>query len=65
MTYLKLLENKMTSVYGNLCHILPPPKFEIDEDRIDVVRKVSRERYSQKVEVIHNKIKRWSENKKE
>jgi len=62
--YMRLLIEGMPSKTFSLA-TLPPPKFEIDEDRIDVVRKVSRERYSQKVEVIHDKIKRWSENKKE
>ena len=62
--YMRLLIEGMPSKTFSLS-TLPPPKFEIDEDRIDVVRKVSRERYSEKVEVIHDKIKRWSENKKE
>ncbi len=62
--YMRLLIEGMPSKTFSLA-TLPPPKFEIDEDRIDVVRKVSRERYSQKVGIIHDKIKRWSENKKE
>ncbi len=62
--YMRLLIEGMPSKTFSLS-TLPPPKFEIDEDRIDVVRKVSRERYSQKVGIIHDKIKRWSENKKE
>jgi len=43
---------------------LPPPKLELEEDHLEKVRKVSRERYSEKVEIITDKIKRWSAPKK-
>ncbi|MFA7686211.1 MAG: DUF87 domain-containing protein [Candidatus Gracilibacteria bacterium] len=39
---------------------LPPPKLDLEEDHLDKIKKVSRERYSEKVEIITEKIKRWS-----
>ena len=43
---------------------LPPPHMDVEEDHVEKVRKVSRERYSEKVEIITDKIKRWSAPKK-
>jgi hypothetical protein len=39
---------------------LPPPQINIDEGHLEKIQKVSRERYGEKVEVITDKIKRWS-----
>jgi hypothetical protein len=44
---------------------LPPPEFEQDDNRVDIIRKLSRERYSEKREVVEEKIKRWAESAKE
>ena len=62
--YMRLLIEGMPSKTFSL-GTLPPPNFEVDEDRMNVVRKVSRERYSKKVDLIQEKIKRWSTNKQE
>ena len=40
---------------------LPPPVFEQDEGRINVIRQLSRDRYSEKREVIEDKIRKWAE----
>ena len=40
---------------------LPPPDFEQDEGRVDVIRRLSRDRYSEKREVIEDKIRKWAE----
>ncbi len=39
---------------------LPPPKFEVDSGREEMVRKLSRERYSERREVVEEKIARWA-----
>jgi hypothetical protein len=39
---------------------LPPPVFEQDEGRIDVLRQLSRERYAQKRADVEEKIMRWA-----
>ncbi len=39
---------------------LPPPKVEGGEDRVDVLRALSRERYSEKRSVVEEKILRWA-----
>ncbi len=62
--YMRLLIDGMPSKTFSLL-TLPPPNIELDLDRIDMVTKVSRERYSEKTSVIVDKIRRWSENKKE
>ena len=62
-SYMRLLIDGMPSSTFSLA-TLPPPVFEIDRERIEKVRKVSRERYSEKVSVVNDKIKRWSENVK-
>lgn len=57
--YMRLLVDGMpTSTFS--FGTLPPPKFEMDPEKIENVRKVSRERYSKKRTVISEKIKRWS-----
>ena len=60
--YMRLLVEGMPTNTFSLA-TLPPPVLEIDEEVIDRVRKVSRERYSRKVSDVHEKIKRWSTNK--
>ncbi len=44
---------------------LPPPVFKQDEKRVDIIRGLSRERYSVKRTVVEEKIKRWAESAKE
>jgi len=48
---------------------LPPPEYEQDVKRIDVLRHLSRERYAEKKEIVEDNIKKWaassSEGKKE
>ncbi|MEK7122539.1 MAG: TraM recognition domain-containing protein, partial [Patescibacteria group bacterium] len=44
---------------------LPPPVFEQDLNRVEIIRKLSRERYSEKRQVVEEKIKRWAESAKE
>jgi hypothetical protein len=44
---------------------LPPPQFVQDTGRVDVIRRLSRERYSVKRTVVEEKIKRWAESAKE
>jgi len=39
---------------------LPPPKVEGGEDRVDILRALSRERYSEKRSVVEEKILRWA-----
>jgi len=39
---------------------LPPPKFEQDEGRVDTLRKLSRERYSESRAVVEEKIAKWA-----
>ncbi|MBD3360769.1 DUF87 domain-containing protein [Candidatus Peregrinibacteria bacterium] len=55
--YMRLLIEGMTSKTFSLV-TLPPPVLK--EDNSDKIRKVSRERYSNKVSVIEDKLKRWS-----
>ncbi len=57
--YMRLLIDGMPTSTFSLA-TLPPPAAEIDEERVNKVIKVSRERYSQKVSVISDKIRRWS-----
>jgi len=39
---------------------LPPPDFAQDSGRTDMIRKMSRERYTEKRSVVEEKIKRWA-----
>ena len=39
---------------------LPPPDFAQDSGRTDMIRKMSRERYTEKRSVVEDKIKRWA-----
>ncbi|MEK7217883.1 MAG: type IV secretion system DNA-binding domain-containing protein, partial [Patescibacteria group bacterium] len=38
---------------------LPPPEAEEDPKRVDVIRKLSRERYTERVSVVEEKIAKW------
>lgn len=57
--YMRLLIEGMPSKTFSLS-TLPPPGLEKDDERIERVRKVSRERYSRKTTLIQDKIKKWS-----
>jgi hypothetical protein len=57
--YMRLLIDGMPSKTFSL-NTLPPPQFERDLERIETVRRVSRQRYSKKVTQIADKIRRWS-----
>ncbi|MDD3896643.1 MAG: type IV secretion system DNA-binding domain-containing protein [Candidatus Peribacteraceae bacterium] len=39
---------------------LPPPVYEQDADRLEVLRRLSRERYSEKREIVEEKILKWA-----
>lgn len=39
---------------------LPPPKFKQDEGRVQTLRALSRERYSEKRSIVEEKITRWA-----
>ncbi len=62
--YMRLLVEGMPSKTFSLV-TLPPPVLDMDDDRVDRVRKVSRERYSKKVTEITDRIKRWSSREKD
>jgi hypothetical protein len=44
---------------------LPPPEATGDDKRIETLRKLSRERYSEKRDVVEEKIRRWAASAKE
>ena len=46
-------------------HTLPPPEFAQDEGRVEVIRKLSRERYSEKRSVVEDKISKWVQSSRE
>ncbi len=41
---------------------LPPPAYEVDEERVKVIRNVSRERYGKARSVVEAKISKWAWN---
>ena len=57
--YMRLLVDGMPTNTFSL-GTLPPPDFDIDEERVKKVIKVSNERYAASTAVIQDKIKRWS-----
>lgn len=57
--YTRLLIDGMPSSTFSLV-TLPPPHLEVSVETIEKVKKVSRERYANKITVIDDKIKRWS-----
>ncbi|MFH1284221.1 MAG: DUF87 domain-containing protein [Candidatus Peregrinibacteria bacterium] len=58
--YMRLLIDGMPSKTFSLATLPSPAIEEGAAERIEKVRKVSRERYSQKVSIVEEKIKRWS-----
>jgi len=62
--YMRLLIDGMPTSTFSLA-TLPPPGERATPELIEKVRKVSRERYAKKVDVITDKIKRWSSSKDE
>jgi hypothetical protein len=40
-------------------HTLPPPSVEVDEKRIETIRRLSRERYAERASVVEEKIAKW------
>ena len=65
--YMRLMINGMASKPFSVS-TLPPPKIEQDENRVEIIRRMSRERYAEKRSVVEDKIGRWlksaSENRK-
>ncbi|MFC1647630.1 type IV secretory system conjugative DNA transfer family protein [Patescibacteria group bacterium] len=57
--YTRLLVDGMPSKTFSL-DTLPPPELEVEEGRSDRIRKVVRERYAKKREMVEDKINRWS-----
>ncbi len=57
--YTRLMVNGMTNLPFSV-NTLPPPDFEQDAGRVDLIRNLSRERYAEKREVVEDKINRWS-----
>ncbi len=56
--YLRLMVGGMASKPFSVS-TLPPPVLEQDEDRIQIIRRASRERYCEKREVVEDKINKW------
>ncbi len=61
--YTKLMIDGMPSPTFSIS-TLPPPEFEVEEDRREKVIRLSRERYCRPREIVEDKIRRWSETKK-
>ncbi|MDA0376307.1 MAG: type IV secretion system DNA-binding domain-containing protein [bacterium] len=57
--YARLMVDGMTNLPFSVS-TLPPPEFEQDAGRVDLIRKLSRERYAEKREVVEDKVNRWS-----
>ncbi|MFA5820730.1 MAG: DUF87 domain-containing protein [Candidatus Gracilibacteria bacterium] len=62
--YMRLLIEGMPSKTFSMS-TLPSPAVNMEDELIGKVQRVSRERYGRKVTEITDKIKRWSENKKD
>jgi len=58
--YLRLLIDNMPSKTFSMDTLPPPSGRVINEERSDTIRKVVRERYSQKRSVVEEKIMKWS-----
>ena len=58
--YLRLLIDNMPSKTFSMDTLPPPSGRVIDEERSMTIRKVTRERYSQKRSVVEEKIMKWS-----
>lgn len=59
-TYIRLLIDGMPTPVFSMT-TFPPPKFEIEGGRREKILKFCRERYSERREVVEDKIRRWSE----
>tara|TARA_Y100000310_G_scaffold175693_2_gene175801 strand:- start:10019 stop:12697 length:2679 start_codon:yes stop_codon:yes gene_type:complete len=57
--YSRLMVDGMTNLPFSVS-TLPPPKFEQDAGRTEVIRKLSRERYAEKREIVEDKVNRWA-----
>jgi hypothetical protein len=57
--YIRLMIDGMPSKPFSVA-TLPPPKYEQDEGRIEIIRNLSRERYAQRRDVVEDKIIRWA-----
>jgi hypothetical protein len=62
--YLRLMVNGMPSKPFSVS-TLPPPAVDKDEKRITVIRRMSRERYCEKRDIVEEKIGRWLDSAKE
>lgn len=56
--YLRLMVGGMASKPFSVS-TLPPPKPEADQNRIQIIRRASRERYCEKRDVVEDKINKW------
>lgn len=56
--YLRLMVSGMASKPFSVS-TLPPPKLGDDDNRIQIIRRASRERYCEKREVVEDKINKW------
>ncbi len=56
--YLRLMVNGMASKPFSVS-TLPPPIPETDQNRVQVIRRASRERYCEKRDVVEDKINKW------
>ena len=57
--YMRLMIDGVTSRPFSVA-ALPPPQFAQDEGRIDKIRKLSRERYTEKRSVVEDNIRKWA-----
>jgi hypothetical protein len=57
--YARLMVNGMTNLPFSVS-TLPPPEFEQDAGRVELIRKLSRERYAERREVVEEKVMRWA-----
>jgi len=57
--YMRLMIDGMPSKPFSVS-TLPPPQYEQDANRLDVLRRLSRERYAEEREVVEDKIRAWA-----
>ncbi len=62
--YMRLLVDNMPTKTFSL-KTLPPTEVNVDDEYLSKVRRVTNERYANKVELVEDKIRRWSEVKEE
>ena len=58
--YMRLMVNGMASKPFSVS-TLPPPKVTQDKNRVDLIRRTSRERYCEQRDSVEDKISRWLE----